>query len=122
MPDLYLPAMVQILEYYSFLQKTANALAENDFNAIGRIAKQSLPQHSSNYRSTLSNKCRIVHAAVTCMISCVNAEGQLYTFCHSVGHLEKMCYIKNRRRTAKFLTSKIIAADAQLGALGPDSW
>ena len=38
-PDLDLPAAVRILDTYDSLQKTTNALTENDFNAIGRIAK-----------------------------------------------------------------------------------
>ena len=52
--------------------KTTNALTENDFNAIGRITKQRVTQTSSDYRSTLSNHVECVHAAVTCMIPCVN--------------------------------------------------
>ena len=52
-PDLDLPAAVRILETYNSLLKTNNALTENDFNAIGRIAKQSVAQPSSGYRSTL---------------------------------------------------------------------
>ena len=60
-PDLDLPAAVRILDIYDSLQKTINALTENDFNAIGRIAKQPVPvtQTSSGYRLTLSNQGRI---------------------------------------------------------------
>ena len=69
-PDLDLPAAVRILDTYDSLQKT---LTENNFNAIGRIAKQTVTQISSGYRSTLSNQGLIfIHAAVTCMIPCVN--------------------------------------------------
>ena len=39
-PHLNLPAALRILDTYDSLQKTTNALPENDFNAIGRIAKQ----------------------------------------------------------------------------------
>ena len=45
------------------------------------------------------------------------AEGQLCNFCHRVSHFEKMCFKKNRRPTANFLTSKINEAEAQLGAI-----
>ena len=58
-PDLDLPAAVRILDTYDLLQKTTNALTENDFNAIGRIAKQPVTQTSSGYRSTLSNQGQI---------------------------------------------------------------
>ena len=71
-PDLDLPAAMQILDTYDSLQKTTNALTENDFNAIGRIAKQPVTQTSSVHRSTLSIRVEYVHAAVTCMIPCVN--------------------------------------------------
>ena len=54
-PDLDLPAAVRIVDTYDSLQKTTNALTENDFNAIGRIAKQPVTQISSGYRSTLLN-------------------------------------------------------------------
>ena len=54
-PDLDLPAAVRILDTYDSLQKTTNALTENDFNAIGRVAKQPLTQTSNGYRSTLLN-------------------------------------------------------------------
>ena len=58
-PDLDLPAAVRTLETYDSLQKTTNALTENDFNAIGRIAKQFVTQTLSGYRSTLSNQGQI---------------------------------------------------------------
>ena len=58
-PDLDLSAAVRIIKTYDSLQKTTNALTKNDFNAIGRIAKQSVTQTSSGYRSTLSNQVRI---------------------------------------------------------------
>ena len=53
-PDLDLPAAMKILNTYDSLQKTTNALTENDFNAIGRIAKQPVTK-----TSTLSNQGRI---------------------------------------------------------------
>ena len=39
-PDLDLPATVRKLDTYDLPQKTTNALTENDFKAIGPIAKQ----------------------------------------------------------------------------------
>ena len=49
-PELDFPAPVQILDTYDSLQKTINALTENDFNAIGRIAKPLATQTSSGYQ------------------------------------------------------------------------
>ena len=45
------------------------------------------------------------------------AEEQLCNFCRRVGHFEKMCFKKNRRPTANFLTLKINKAEARLGAV-----
>ena len=57
--DLDLPAAVRILDTYDLLQKTTIALTENDFDAIGRFAKQPVTQTSSGYRSTLSHQGRM---------------------------------------------------------------
>ena len=118
-PDLDLPAAVRILDIYDSLQKTTNTLTENDFNAIGRIAKQPVTQTSSGYRSTLSNPDRIC----TCCsymhdsLHKCPAKGQLYNFCCRVGHFEKMCFKKNQRPTANIFPSKISEAEAQSGAI-----
>ena len=56
-PESDLPVAMRIFETYDSLQKTTKALTENGFNAIGRIAKQSVKQTSSGYRSTLLNQC-----------------------------------------------------------------
>ena len=101
-PNLDLPAAVRVLETYDSLQKTTNALTENDFNAIGRTAKQPVTQTSSGYRSTLSNqgrictRCGYMHDSLR---KCP-AEGQLCNFCRHVGHFEKMCFKKNQRAMA----------------------
>ena len=113
-PDLDLLAAVQILETYDSLQKTTNALIENDFNAIGQIAKQAVAQSSNGYRSTLSNqgrmctRCDYMHDSLR---KCL-AEGQLCNFCRRAGHFEKMCFKKNRTPTANVLTSKINEVEA----------
>ena len=118
-PDLDLPTAVRILDTYDSLQKTTNALTENDFNAIERIAKQPVTQTSSGYRSTLSNqgrictRCGYMHDSLR---KCP-AKEQLCNFCRRVGHFEKMCFKKNRRPTANTLTSKINKAEAQSGAI-----
>ena len=63
----------------------------NEFNAIGRIAKQPLTQTLSRYRSTLLNRDRIctrcgyTHDSLR---KC-SAKGQLCNFCRRVGHFEK---------------------------------
>ena len=118
-PDLDLPAAVRILDTYDSLQKTTNALTENDFNAIEQIAKQPVTQTSSSYRSTLSNqerictRCGYIHGSLrTCP-----AKGQRCNFCRRVGHFEKMCFKKNRRPTANTFPSKISEAEAQSGAI-----
>ena len=118
-PDLDLPAAVRILDTYDSLQKTINALTENDFNAIKRIAKQPVTQTSSGYRSTLSNqgrictRCGYMHDSLP---KCP-AKQQLCNFCRRVGHFEKLCFKKNRRPTTNTLTSKINKAEAQSGAI-----
>ena len=100
-------------------KKTTNSSTINDFNAIGRIAKQSVTQTSNGYQSTLLNqsrmctRCGCVHDSLR---KCP-AEGQLRNFCRRVGHFVKMCFKKNRRPTANTLTSKINKAEAQLGAI-----
>ena len=86
---------------------------------LRRIAKQSVTQTSSGYQTTLSNqgristRCGYMHDSLR---KCP-AEGKLCNFCRLVGHFEKMCFEKNRRPTATFLTSKINEAEAQLGAI-----
>ena len=118
-PDLDLPADMRILDTYDSLQKTTNALTKNDFNAIGRIAKQPVTQTSSDYRSTLLHQSRIctrlgyMHDSLR---KC-SAKGQLCNFCRRAGHFEKMCFKKNRRPTANTFPSKISEAEAHLGAI-----
>ena len=110
---------MRILETYDSLQKNYQRLTENDFNAIGRTAKQPVTQTSSGYRSTLSNqgrictRCGYMHDSLR---KCP-AKGQLCDFCRRVGHFEKMCFKKNRRPTANPLTTKISEAEAQSGAI-----
>ena len=118
-PDLDLPAAVQILETYDSLQKTTDALNENDFNAIGRVAKQPVTQTSNGYRSTLSNQGRICTRCgyMHDFLRKCPAKGQLCNLCRHIGRFEKMCFKKNRRPTANSLTSKISEAEAQSGAI-----
>ena len=120
-PDLDLPAAVRILDTYDLLQKTIIALTKNNFNAIGRIAKQPVTQASSGYRSTLSNQGRICTRCgyMYDFLPKCPAKGQHFNFCRCVGHFVKMCFKKKRRPTANTLTSKISEAEAQSGAIVP---
>ena len=118
-PDLDLPAAVRIVNTYDSLQKTTNALTENNFNAIGRMAKQSVTKTSSGYPSALSNQVRICTRCdyMYDSLRICPAKGQLCNFSRRAGHFEKMCFKKNRRLTANNLTSKISEAEAQSGAI-----
>ena len=120
MPHLYLPAAVQIVEYHDSLQKATNALAENDFNAIGQIAKQQWHNIPVIIDQLYQISVEFVHAAVTSIISCVNVlqKDNFVSFAIVLDIMKKCAVEKNLRPTAKFLASKINEAEAQLGAIG----
>ena len=118
-PGLDLPAAVRILDTYDSLQKTTNALIENDFNVIGQIAKQPVTQTSSGYRSILSNqgrictRCGYMHDS----FRICPAKEQLCNFAFVLIILRK-CASKRigGRQAANTLTSKISEPRRSIGS------